>query len=284
MEVKAYAKINLFLEVTGVRPDRYHGLSTIFQSISLYDTLTFNPSDSDISLTCSSDTIPVDSSNLVWKAAALLKEKYSVKEGVSMHLEKEIPVGAGLGGGSSDAAAVLRGLNTFWDLKLSPTTLQDLGAQLGMDVPFFIRGGTAFAIERGEVIAQYLPTPEFWMVLVYPNLFVSTKEVYQQLDEKVYYRPESPQPILNCIRLDQRTQLSALLYNRLESVTLPLYPPILEIKEALSLWGCEGVLMSGSGSSIFGICRTQEEAEKKAEQIQKQFGYWAKAVHTTPAI
>ncbi len=278
LKLEAFAKINLFLEVPGVRPDGYHELWTLFQSIGLSDTLSFEPTSGEILLACSDSQLPVDTGNLVYRAAVLLKETFKVSRGASIHLEKRIPIGAGLGGGSTDAATVLRGLNELWELKASPEELESLGTQLGMDVPFCVRGGTVYAEGRGEILRENLPIPSGWIVLVYPNLFVSTQKVYQEIDRLPIGPLQKVDKMKAALQIGNLQDISSSLFNRLETASFSLYPQLESIKSQIQSLGCLGSLMSGSGSSIFGICESVTQAESFAMQLSQKTGYWCQAM------
>ena len=284
ISLNAYAKINLYLEVLGLRPDQYHEVETIMQSISLHDRITFVPTDRDIELTCNLDTLPTDATNLAYRAAELMKTTYHITQGVRIHIEKNIPIGAGLGGGSTDAATVLRGCQQVWDIFAPVRDLEKLGIQLGMDVPFCLQGGTAFASGRGEHVQLRFPTPEFDLVLVYPNLHISTKEIYQRIDAQPIIYPRAVEPAMLSIRQKNITYIAQQMFNRLEEATLPAFPELTALKENLKAHGCLGVLMSGSGSSVFGICSSPEQAANIAAEIQSKTGYWAKALTSIAKI
>ena len=285
MTFNTYAKINLFLEVIRTREDGYHDLQTLFQSISLHDCIDMEllHGTREICLTCNNSTIPLDEKNLIYKAAKLLQDTYDVGNGVSFHVQKNIPVGAGLGGGSSNAAAVISELSNLWELSLPGTQQSNIGSKLGMDIPFCIRGGTTLAEGRGEILRKEYPTPELSLVIVYPNLLVSTPRVYQTLDTLPSYTPVSITPLLESIEHKQLKNIPNDLFNRLETATFHLYPQLKEIKGLLLSYGCDGVLMSGSGSSFFGVCTDIEQAKTIARHIKLNTGFWAEAANTIPA-
>jgi 4-diphosphocytidyl-2-C-methyl-D-erythritol kinase len=237
----------------------------------------------EICLTCNNSTIPLDEKNLIYKAAKLLQDSYNVDKGVSFHIQKNIPVGAGLGGGSSNAAAVISELSNLWEISLTGAQQSNIGAKLGMDIPFCIRGGTILAEGRGEILKKEYPTPALSLVVVYPNLLVSTPKVYQTLDTLPSYSPVSSVPLLEAIEQQQFNNIPNNLFNRLETATFHLYPQLKEIKGLLLSYGCEGVLMSGSGSSFFGICIDMEQAAFIAQQITINTGFWTEATYTIPA-
>ena len=184
LELKAYGKINLTLEVLGLREDGFHEIKSIMQTIDIFDVLYFEKiPENTIKLAGNSQEIPYDDSNLIVKAARLLKDRYQIKEGVSIYLEKRIPVEAGLAGGSSDCAATLKGLNQLWDLKLSTEKLMELGGILGSDIPYTILGGTALVEGRGEKVLKIKDISEREILVVKPDFGVSTKRVYEEVDK-----------------------------------------------------------------------------------------------------
>jgi 4-diphosphocytidyl-2-C-methyl-D-erythritol kinase len=256
----------------------------LFQTIDLGDELELEITDGPIQITCTEPSLPVDHTNLAYRAAKLLQDKYNIKKGIRIHITKTIPIGAGLGGGSTDAAAVLRGCNRLWNLNLYPEDLEEIGSHIGMDVPFCIQGGTVLALERGDVLKQRIKTPEIWLVLVYPNLFVSTKTIYSQLDKNPPMRHKTISDALRSNSLDTVQTVAKYLFNRLEEVTLTLYPQIGIVKKQLTEAGCIGTLMSGSGSSVFGLCESQAQATKIAQKFEIDYGYWTRSLKTISQV
>lgn len=270
--LRAYAKINLTLEVKGTRDDGYHEISTIFQSIALYDTVTLQQREG-IELEVKGMEGLQGPENLAWRAASLLQEKYYFK-GVKIILEKNIPVAAGLGGGSSDAAAVLLGLNYLFDLGLTPGILTSLGERLGADVPFCVLGGTALGRGKGERLFILPPPPRLWLVIVRPSFAVSTREIYAGWDagvnDKVSGLPREEEAVEALYRGD-RQALVASLGNVLEKVTCSLYPEVKMIKESLLACGAEKAVMCGSGPAVFGVAPNREEAERIAQRLKPKY-------------
>lgn len=266
--VKAPAKINFALDVLSKRPDGYHEVSMIMQTIALFDKITVSSRDSGIELTADSDAIPIDETNIAYKAAAYLRSKYHIDKGVSIHIEKKIPVAAGLAGGSTDAAAVLKLLNKLWEIGLSEEELKEAGGKLGADVPFCIQGGTCLAEGLGEVLTPLANTPDCWLLLIKPPVGVSTKEVYQSLKlEDVKERPDI-QAMLQAIARDDVKGICSSMGNALEAVTIKLHPVISELKQKLLDYGATGSLMSGSGPTVFGVFENQADAEKAYEDMK----------------
>jgi 4-diphosphocytidyl-2-C-methyl-D-erythritol kinase len=251
--VKAPAKINLALDVLSKRPDGYHDVAMIMQTVALYDTISVRSGFEGIKLTSDSSKIPVDDTNIAYKAAHYLSTKYNVKRGAHIHIEKRIPVAAGLAGGSTDAAAVLKLLNKVWDLKLSKAELMDAGKKLGADVPFCIQGGTCLAEGLGDKLTVIKSMPDCFILLAKPNVGVSTKDVYEGLKlDEIEERPNIP-AILQGIQNQDLLKISNNMGNVLESVTTKMYPIILGLKRKLLENGAIGSLMSGSGPTVFGV-------------------------------
>lgn len=272
IHLKARAKINLTLDVVGKRPNGYHDVEMIMQQVSLYDEVVVKKRDDDrIVLTCSEPHLPVDESNIAYRAALLMQQTYDLKEGFDIHIVKNIPICAGLAGGSTDAAATLKAINTLCQLDLNQEELMTLGLKLGADVPFCILEGAALAKGLGEQLTPIQGLKGIFMLLVKPNFGVSTQEVYQKLKyQEVPVKP-CTEEMLQAIQENHLTSVSKLLCNVLESVTLPLYPEVAHVKEMLKGYGATGVLMSGSGPTVFGLFKNQERAKKAFKKIKKSY-------------
>lgn len=266
--VKAPAKINLTLDTLYKREDGYHEVEMIMTTVDLADRIGLETrADGRIEIVSVDRFIPNDAKNLAYQAAALLKKTYRVREGVSITIEKHIPVAAGLAGGSSDAAATLRGLNHVWDLNLSLDELAELGAQIGSDVPFCVYGGTALATGRGEKIER-LPSPAAcWVILAKPVIGVSTAEIYGQLNLDTAYHPDT-QAMIRAVKEKDFSRMIDNLGNTLEDVTLNLYPEVRELKDQMKRFGAEGVLMSGSGPTVFGIVQQESRAQRVVNALR----------------
>ena len=304
--LNAPAKINWFLNVLGLRDDGFHEIRSLMQKISLYDMLTFSPSND---LTLQSDTsIPVEQ-NLVYKAALLLKNTCGINKGALITLNKNIPAGAGLGGGSSDAASTLLGLNKLWSLNLSTGYLCNIAEQLGSDIPFFLYGPIAFSHGRGEKITPCKVAKSVNLLIVKPPFPVSTAWVYREYKNRIQAenkktgiwedaskkdpnfqayaklseltkKDNEADNIDYFIRLLEKAEfgdLADLLTNDLESVTIKCFPVISEIKNRLKELGAIFSMMSGSGPAVFGIFRSAEDAEKASKAFKD---YWTMAVQT----
>lgn len=251
---KAPAKINLLLDVKRKREDGFHEVEMVMTMVDLADRLEMQELPRDqILLSSQVGFIPLDEKNLAFQAAKLVKERYGVKRGVYIHLDKQIPVAAGLAGGSSDAAATLRGLNRLWELGLSRDELERLGAELGSDIPFCVRGGTAIARGRGEVLESISPPPQCWVILAKPPIHVSTADIYGTFRVNALKLHPSLERMQDALARASFTDMCASLGNVLESVTLAKYPEVRQIKECMIKLGAEGVLMSGSGPTVFGL-------------------------------
>lgn len=266
--VPAYAKINLSLDILGTRPDGYHEVRMLMQSLTLHDTLTLEVHPAPgVSLTCSEPSLPVDGRNLAYRAAALFLSTYAPSCGAVLHLEKKIPSAAGLAGGSSDAAAVLRGLNEMFGSPASDTALAALGLQLGADVPYCLLLGTALSEGIGERLTPLPAAPDCCCLLVKPAAGASTKQIYTGYDA-LAETTEIPRPdtkgLLDALSARDYEGLTSRLCNVLEPVTLRLVPEIADLKETLYSLGADGALMSGSGPTVFGLF-SSESAAKNAE-------------------
>ncbi|CAM5212524.1 4-diphosphocytidyl-2-C-methyl-D-erythritol kinase OS=Ureibacillus acetophenoni OX=614649 GN=ispE PE=3 SV=1 [Ureibacillus acetophenoni] len=251
--VKAPAKINLTLDVLYKRPDNYHEVEMIMTTVDLADRIGLEErKDSLIKISSSNSIVPDDERNLAYQAAKLLKDTYGIQKGVTITIDKEIPVAAGLAGGSSDAAATLRGLNQLWNLNLSLDTLAELGAKIGSDVSFCVYGGTALATGRGEKIQHIPAPPTCWVVLAKPKIGVSTAAVYGGLNIDEVEHPNTKQ-MIQAIEESNYELMCKSLGNVLETVTFKLHPEVVMIKEQMKKFGVDGVLMSGSGPTVFGL-------------------------------
>ncbi|QJC50181.1 4-(cytidine 5'-diphospho)-2-C-methyl-D-erythritol kinase [Paenibacillus albicereus] len=251
---KAPAKINLLLDVLRKREDGFHEVEMIMTMVDLSDRLEMEELQRDaIIISSQAGYIPLDEKNLAFQAARLIKERYDVKKGVYIHLDKKIPVAAGLAGGSSDAAAALRGLNRLWQLGIPEEELSLLGAELGSDVPFCVTGGTALATGRGEKLEPIENPPSCWVVLAKPPINVSTADVYGRFRAGAIEQHPSLPRMLDAIRAGSFTGVCEELGNVLEDVTLRLYPEVRMLKESMLRLGADGVLMSGSGPTVFGL-------------------------------
>jgi 4-diphosphocytidyl-2-C-methyl-D-erythritol kinase len=280
INLKAYAKINLGLDVVRKREDGYHEVRMIMQTINLYDKLTMNKiNDSLIKVKTNLHYLPTDENNLVYKAAALIRNEFSITQGIYINLEKKIPVAAGMAGGSSDAAATLIGMNYLFDLKLTKQELMNMALKLGADVPYCVLKGTALSEGIGEILTPLPEFPECHILIVKPPINVSTKYVYENL----HLDSDTIHPDINGIlkSIEQKDLYGAvkLFGNVLETVTEKEYPVIRDIKEKILDFGAIGTLMSGSGPTVFGIFDNVKTAEKAFYQFK--VGDMGKQVYLT---
>lgn len=272
INLKARAKINLTLDVTGKRADGYHDLKMIMQTVTLYDGVYIKRiGRKGIKLKSNLDWLPSDEKNIAYRAASLLQNEFNIKEGIFIELNKRIPVAAGLAGGSSDCAAVLVGMNRIFELNLTIEKLMEYGLMLGSDVPYCISRGTALAEGVGERLTYISPFPECYIVLAKPTVNVSTAYVYKNLDlSNIKIRPKTNK-MIEAINRGDVVDASSNLCNVLETVTIPLYPVIDEIKVDLKTLGATGSLMSGSGPTVFGIFTDKDLAVKAALFIKTKY-------------
>ena len=285
----APAKINLYLEIIGDRPDGFHELVMIMQSIELADRIDIKPSDTqDIYIYCTHPQVPTDESNLAYRAAKLMcdtfPDLYANYGGVNIKIKKNVPVAAGLAGGSGNAAAVLVGINLMWELGLTQPELQDLAAKLGSDIPFCISGGTAIATSRGEKLDALKDLDNMWVVLAkYNNISVSTPwayKTYRQQYGQSYISDRAgiksrtaelhSSPIVSSIAQKNIKEIGKRLYNDLEKIVLPEYPQVAELKSAFAKQNVLGTMMSGSGPTVFALCESEKKAITVKQQVRNQ--------------
>lgn len=271
MLVKAYAKINISLDVLGKREDGYHLLKMIMQNIDLYDIINVNKKPQGISISCNKSYVPLDEKNIAYKAAKLFLDTYNIKSGVHIDITKNIPVSAGLAGGSTDAAAVLKCMREIFKIPVSDEELMKLGVNIGADVPYCILGGTALCEGIGEVITELKPFKDKILVLVKPNFAVSTKEVYKALDINKIYKHPNTEKLIDYMKNNNLKFLSLNMKNVLENVTIKNNPTIKRIKGKMLEYGALGSLMSGSGPSVFGFFDDMMLAQKCYERLKTEY-------------
>ena len=270
MKILSPAKINLFLHVTGKRPDGYHNLVTLMCCVSLYDTISLTTHVKKTTVSCSNPKVPQDEKNIAFKAADLFLNRLNRKEGVKIRIKKEIPVAAGLGCGSSNAAAVFLGLNRCYGSPFSLDDLMAMGISIGADVPFFLFGKPAVAKGMGEKVEVLNGLSSYKVLLVYPGFGVSTAEVYKKFDFGLTKcKKKLKQSLLKNYKFDG----SCHLCNDLETVVIPKYPDILAAKEALLNHGALGALMSGSGSTVFGLFSDHDQASAANHVLSENKGW-----------
>lgn len=283
MQLKATAKINLGLDVTGVRDNGYHDVCMVMQSLHLHDIVTLEPirGNGDISLTTNLPYIPTNHSNIAYKAAEALMKAHGVTDGLRIHLEKKIPVAAGLAGGSADAAAVLFGVNRLFDLGLNAGKLRDVGLTIGADVPFCLMRGTALAEGIGEELTVLPSMPHCGILLAKPSVGVSTKKVYDDLDSTPIESHPDIKAIREALASGRLKDLCRSLGNVLERVTIPQCPIIDELKQAMIKVGAMNALMSGSGPTVYGIFHDRADAVRACAVLRNHFND-VRFIVTTP--
>ncbi|HEX4948764.1 MAG TPA: 4-(cytidine 5'-diphospho)-2-C-methyl-D-erythritol kinase [Blastocatellia bacterium] len=279
-ELPSFAKINWTLEILGRRADGYHELRTILQTVDVRDQLSFAATESGIVLTCDNAEVPCDETNLVYRAAMLLRELTDCDKGAKIDLQKRIPMGAGLGGGSSNAAITLLALLQLWELEVAPRDLFQLGSQLGSDVPFFFLGGTGIGIGRGDEVYPMADVAAEHLLLVNPGVHVPTREIYGNLPSEL-----TRSPALNNMPFSLEAAYARMhgaqwqLHNDLERPALALYPLIGQVKQRLSELNATAVLMSGSGATVFAVFES-EAARTQARQELSETGWWCATTRT----
>jgi 4-diphosphocytidyl-2-C-methyl-D-erythritol kinase len=283
LELSAAGKVNLALEVLTQRADGYHELVTVMQAVELSDRVILEDAEA-LELRTTASGIPTDASNLALRAALVLREAAGVERGVRITLDKRIPVAAGLGGGSTDAAAVLLGLNRLWRLRWPLARLADVAVTLGMDVPFFLRGGTAFATGRGEKLDR-VPGTTLALVLVNPRFASRTAEAYGRMTPEMYSDGARARAVVAAVGSRRAVQVAGNLYNGLEAAVAPAHPEIGQMKAALLAAGALGALMSGSGPTVFGVARSLDHARQIRRRVQRgSWECWAVRTLAGPAV
>lgn len=271
MYIKAYAKINISLDIVGKRKDGYHFLEMIMQSIDLCDFITIDKCANDINICCNKSNIAAGKENLAYKAAELFAQNYKIKSGISITIDKNIPASAGLAGGSSDAAAVLKALSQIFDIHADDNELKALGLKIGADVPYFITGGTAFCEGIGEICTPLKLFKNKIIVLVKPDFEVSTPEVYKKIDSVKICRHPDTRSIVKAINEDNLMYVCTHMVNVLENATIKDYPVIKDIKNEMVKQGSCGALMSGSGPTVFGFFNDMSAAQKCFSSMKKYY-------------
>ena len=272
INLKARAKINLTLDVTGVRDDGYHELKMIMQTVELYDRVYIKKIEKPyVKLKSNLEWLPTDGKNLAYRAAEIIRKEYGINEGVFIELQKAIPVAAGLAGGSSDCAAVLYGMNILFGLKIDRKRMAEIALELGSDVPYCLMRGTALAEGRGEILTKLPPCPESWVVLAKPPVGLSTAAVYKALDKtEVTVHPDT-EAAIRAIENNDLSGVADNLSNVLEKVSIEMCPMVGQLKKCFIDNGAIGALMSGSGPTDYGLFDDKDLAAEAAETIRKEF-------------
>lgn len=269
-QIKAFAKINLGLDVVGRLENGYHQVRMIMQTVGIYDELTLERTASGIIVTTDCGELPTDENNLVYKAAKLMKEHYGISQGLRIHLKKKIPIAAGMAGGSTDAAAAMKGINRLFDLGCTLEELVELGVAIGADVPYCVMGGTALAEGIGEKLTALVPAPDCYVLVAKPDINVSTKYVYEHLDAAGIKKHPDIDGMAAAIEAGSLQGILDRMENVLESVTVKAYPVIHTLKNRMKELGAVNSLMSGSGPTVFGIFIEKETAQRAYDQIRSE--------------
>lgn len=275
---KAYAKINLGLDVLNKRADGYHEVRMIMQTVGIYDELVFSEAEEGSfqvhvqGNSSGTEDLPTDENNLVIKAAKLTAQTCGLAKGLHVVLTKNIPIAAGLAGGSTDAAAAIRGMNQLYDLGMTAEQMQEIALRVGADVPYCLTGGTALAEGIGEKLTALPPAPACKLLVVKPDISVSTPHIYNSLDAlSIQWHPDID-GLIRCITYQDAAAMAERIGNVLETVTEQEYPIIRELKEEMTELGAAGALMSGSGPTVFGIFQTEEQLQKAYESLKGRAG------------
>jgi len=289
---KAYAKINLGLRILRKRNDGYHDIETVFHRVLPYDEIRLEPS-SKVTLESDSPHLPTDDENLCIKAAKLLQRHCGKENGVHISLRKNIPIGAGLGGGSSDAASTLLGIVKMWKVEISDNALQQIGLQLGSDVPYFLKQGTAYATGRGEILDYFELDLPYWIVLIYPNVHISTKWAYESIHDPRFmkHKPVIEQRKSNLSlkqilleHIHDTQQFNSLLQNDFEPVVLHEHETVAYVKVSLYAAGAKFAQMSGSGSTIYGLFTNEQTAKNAFDQLSKRYQVFVTSPNFKPEL
>ena len=268
--IKAYAKINLGLDVVRRLENGYHEVKMVMQTVGIYDVLDFQRTAGGIVITTDSGELPTDENNLIYKAAKLMMEAYHIGEGVKIHLEKHIPIAAGMAGGSTDAAATLKGMNRLFDLGCTLKDLMELGVKIGADVPYCVMGGTALAEGIGEKLTPLAPAPDCYVLVAKPDINVSTKYVYEHLDAQEIVKHPDIDGMVEAITEESLQGILDRMENVLETVTVSAYPVIQTIKDRMKDLGAINSLMSGSGPTVFGIFVEKDMARRAYDKLEDE--------------
>lgn len=271
MYIKAYAKINISLDIVGKREDGYHLLEMIMQNIDLYDEIEVNQCESGIHLKCNKAYVPTDERNIAYKAAKLFMDIYNIKSGVEINIKKNIPVAAGLAGGSTDGAATLKAMRNLYKKDITDEELMEIGLKIGADIPYCIKGGTALCEGIGEVITELNSFKDKILVVVKPNFGLSTKEVYKDFDISKIYKHPSTKEIISAIENDDFIFVCENMKNVLENVSIKKKPIINKIKKDMIKMGAKGALMSGSGPTVFAFFDDMMKAQRCFETLKKEY-------------
>lgn len=272
LRLNAYAKINLTLDVLGDRPDGYHDIETVLHTVELHDSIILREDGEGIVLRCASPDVPSETQNIVYRAAHLLRETFRIPRGIEIELTKRIPVAAGLGGGSSDAAVTLLGLAQMWKLRVDNRQLMELGAKIGSDVPFFLVGGAALAVGRGERVRMLPPLPTTWVVLARPTIQVTSEWAYKAIDHGAVRKRPHTSELVRALEGEDARGVGQLLCNVFEDVVVEHYPVVGQIRDQMAAHRPLGVSLSGTGPAVFAMAGNEAAAEQIAASVRKMDG------------
>ena len=270
-QIKAYAKINLGLDVLRRLENGYHEVKMVMQTVGIYDELTLTRTEAGITVTTDNEELPTDDNNLIYKAARIMMEEYHLKGGIHIHLKKNIPIAAGMAGGSTDAAATFKGMNRLYDLDCTLEELMRLGVRVGADVPYCVLGGTALAEGIGEKLTSLNPAPDCYVLVAKPDINVSTKYVYEHLDAEDNWEHPDIDGMVEAIWEESLQGILDRMGNVLEQVTVKKYPVIHDLKNCMRELGALNSLMSGSGPTVFGIFVNERLAREAFEKMKKEY-------------
>jgi len=273
IKINSYSKINLTLNILSRREDGYHEIETIMQSINLADQVIITKEKEGIKIKCNHPEVPVNANSLAYRSAEKIINRYGIKKGVKIEIEKKIPLASGLAGGSANSATILIGINKLFSLNLSNEDLRGIGEELGMDVPFFIQNGTALAYQRGEkLIPLSSINPPLWMIILNPGFNISTNWAYNNLDlDSIKREKNNTKAMLKALKEGKSQEIAKNLFNSFESLIIKKYPEVGRIKNRLIEEGVLSALMSGSGPTVFGITQNKEEALKIYEKLKPEY-------------
>jgi len=271
--INSYSKINLILNILNRREDGYHEIETIMQSVNLADKITITEKEDRIEIECNNPQVPVNNKSLAYRSAEKILKKYKIERGVKIKIDKNIPIAGGMAGGSANSAAILTGINKIFNLNLSNEDLREMGEELGMDVPFCLRNGTALALHRGEKILHLPPiTPPLWIIVINPGFEISTQWAYNNINlRKTKNGRNNMEAMLIALKRGIPGEIAKNLFNSFEELIIKKYPEVGRIKDRLLNVGALGALMSGSGPTVFGIMQNKEEALKVYERLKQEY-------------
>jgi 4-diphosphocytidyl-2-C-methyl-D-erythritol kinase len=268
LRLNAYAKINLTLDVLGDRPDGYHDIETVLHTVELHDTIILREDGDGITLRCTSPDVPTETQNIVHRTAHLLKETFQISRGIEIELTKRIPVAAGLGGGSSDAAVTLLGLAQMWKLRVDDRQLMDLGSKIGSDVPFFLVGGAALAVGRGERVRMLRSLPTTWVVIARPTIQITSEWAYKAIDHGAARKRPDTSRVVRALESEDASSVGQLLCNVFEDVVVAHHPVVGTLRTQMASQAPLGVSLSGTGPALFAMAANEAAARGIAQAVE----------------